>query len=70
MMEAEKSHDVPPTGWRPRKASGVTHSVPKGLRTNSVKQEKIDAPIQANRQEGMDSSFFCLFLLFGPKQTG
>lgn len=32
LMEAEKSHDLLPASWRPRKASGVIQSQSEGLR--------------------------------------
>lgn len=32
-MEAEKSHELPSAGWRPRKASDVIQFESEGLRT-------------------------------------
>lgn len=60
MMDAEKSHDLLSTCWRPRKASGVAQFESKGLRTKSVKQEKICVPIkQSGRKTWILSSAFC-----------
>lgn len=44
-MEAKNSHNLSPASWGTRKARGITHSEPKGLRTTSSHvqgQEKMD----------------------------
>lgn len=66
MMDAEKSHDLLSTYWRPGKASAVVQFESKGLRIKSVMEVKMGVPIQAGRQE-----FFLLpFVLCGPQQIG
>lgn len=52
------------SGWRTRKAAGVS-SESKGPQTRSsdVQGEDIDGPAQ---EEKANSSFLCLFVLFGP----
>lgn len=36
IMAAEKSHDLPPAGWRPGIAGGVAPVQPEGLRTRQA----------------------------------
>lgn len=59
IMEAEKFHALPSASWKSRKASGVTQSQFKSLRTRVARgvnpnpgHEKTNVPIQTGRQEG------------------
>lgn len=68
-MKVEKSHDLPPARWRPRKPSYVTWSKFRGLRTKetnvneSQHKDKRQMP-QLNMQGGSKKSKFFLSLLF------
>ena len=67
VMEAEKSHHLPPANWRTRKPVGVVLSKSESLRTrssNSQRQEEMDIPAQEEIERICPSLTF--LALWGP----
>ena len=74
IMEAEKSHDLPPASWRPRETNGINPSETSGLRTwgsvveprSEARQEEVRCPNSLSEAERGKSLLPLPFVLFKP----